>query len=108
MHFSPQVDVLSQDGGRNVNIMDILENEVLLFHFMEFLENSEGKNFSSLLEFWISANNFRVQGSNLSPNDGDSNYGDVADFLRNDAVAIYEKFVSLQATSPLGFSSGIR
>ena len=91
-----------------MNIMDILENEVLLFHFMEFLENSEGRNFSSLLEFWISANNFRVQGSNFSPHDGDANNDDVADFLRNDAVAIYEKFVSLQATSPLGFSSGIR
>ncbi len=83
--------------------MDILENEVLLFHFMEFLENSEGRNFSSLLEFWISANNLRQ-----SVAEDDSLQNDNLKFLRNDAIAIYDKFVSLQATSPLGFSSAIR
>ena len=84
-----------------MSIMDILENDVLLFHFTEFLENSECKNFSSILEFWISANNFRL--SNGTDDDVATN-----DFLRNDAVAIYDKFVSLQASSPLGFSSAIR
>jgi A-kinase anchor protein 10 len=85
--------------------MDILENEVLLFHFMEFLENSEGRNFSSLLEFWISANNFRQQGSTIQD---DNQQNDNLEFLRNDAIAIYDKFISLQASSPLGFSSSIR
>jgi A-kinase anchor protein 10 len=85
--------------------MDILENEVLLFHFMEFLENSEGRNFSSLLEFWISANNFRQQGSTIQD---DHQQNDNLEFLRNDAIAIYDKFISLQASSPLGFSSSIR
>jgi A-kinase anchor protein 10 len=88
-----------------VSIMDILENEVLLFHFMEFLENSEGRNFSSLLEFWISANNFRQQGSTIQD---DNQQNDNLEFLRNDAIAIYDKFISLQASSPLGFSSSIR
>ncbi len=88
-----------------MSIMDILENEVLLFHFMEFLENSEGRNFSSLLEFWISANNFRQQGSTIQD---DNQQNDNLEFLRNDAIAIYDKFISLQASSPLGFSSSIR
>ena len=87
--------------------MDILENEVLLFHFMEFLENSEGRNYSSLLEFWISANNLRQSG-NVGENCDDNLQNDNSQFLRNDAIAIYDKFVSLQATSPLGFSSAIR
>lgn len=100
-----QVDVLSQDGGRHVNILDILENEVLLFHFMEFLEKSEGRNFSSLLEFWISANNFRQQATAQIQSD---NSNDHSGFMQEDAVAIYEKFVSLQAPSPLGFSTAIR
>ena len=86
--------------------MDILENEVLLFHFMEFLENSEGRNFSSLLEFWISANNLRQSGK--GENGDDNLQNENSEFLRNDAIAIYDKFVSLQATSPLGFSSAIR
>ena len=87
--------------------MDILENEVLLFHFMEFLENSEGRNYSSLLEFWISANNLRQSG-NVGESCDDNLPNDNSQFLRNDAIAIYDKFVSLQATSPLGFSSAIR
>jgi A-kinase anchor protein 10 len=72
---------------------------------MEFLENSEGRNFSSLLEFWISANNFRQQGSTIQD---DNQQNDNLEFLRNDAIAIYDKFISLQASSPLGFSSSIR
>jgi hypothetical protein len=79
--------------------MDILENEVLLFHFTEFLENSEGRHFSAILEFWICANNFRQQSASSAASD---------DCLRNDAVAIYDKFISLEAASPLGFSSAIR
>ena len=87
--------------------MDILENEVLLFHFMEFLENSEGRHYSSLLEFWISANNLRQSG-NVGESCDDNLPNDNSQFFRNDAIAIYDKFVSLQATSPLGFSSAIR
>lgn len=81
--------------------MDILENDVLLFHFTEFLDNSEGRKFSCILEFWISGTNFRQ--SSMGFDDTQSR-----DVLRNDAVAIYDKFVSLQASAPLGFSSAIR
>jgi hypothetical protein len=79
--------------------MDIIENEVLLFHFMEFLDKSESRNSGALLEFWISASNIRQQCTAIDE--------DVS-FLRADVEAIYDKFISEKASSPLGFSEPIR
>lgn len=71
-----------------VNIQGILAHDVLLFNFMEFMESEHGKVERALVEFWMTANNFRSE--------------------QSDAMFIYEKFISLQAAVPLGFHNDIR
>ena len=82
-----QLEVFACDGG--VTIQGILNTDVLLFHFMEFME-SEGKSELAMVEFWMMAKHFK------------------AESRQTDAMLIYEKFISLQASSPLGFSSKLR
>lgn len=90
-----QIDVLTSG---NVVLDDILYNETALFYFMEFLEQ---ENHRSLLEFWIAATNFQQQ------------LHDQKEFFdpieaQNDAVVLYDKYFSLQAHCPLGFSDKVR
>nr|XP_023014008.1 A-kinase anchor protein 10, mitochondrial [Leptinotarsa decemlineata] len=90
-----QIDVLTSG---NVNLDDILYNETALFYFMEYLEQENQRN---LLDFWIAASNFQQQ------------LRDQKDFFdpieaQNDAVVLYDKYFSLQALSPLGFSDKVR
>ncbi|XP_040570619.1 A-kinase anchor protein 10, mitochondrial [Lepeophtheirus salmonis] len=77
------------EGGGPTTIRDILSNETLLFRFTEFLE-SEGDKDS--LSFWMIINNFHEQ----------------PEALQGDALVIYERYVSMQATNPLGFPNEIR
>jgi A-kinase anchor protein 10 len=51
LHF--QVDVLTSSP---VSMSDVLYNDTLLFHFMEFLEVEGDRD---LIEFWITASNYR-------------------------------------------------
>jgi len=88
-----QLEAFTSNGGSGITMKGILHNEVLFFHFMEFLEN-EGRSERALVEFWMNANNFK-----LSANE---------ETRSADSMLIYDKFVSLQATTPLGFNSGIR
>lgn len=88
-----QLEVFTRDGGSGVSIKGLLHNDSLLFHFMEFME-SEGKSELMLLEFWMAAVNFEKSEDNEQ--------------RRADAMLIYERYVSLQASSPLGFSASIR
>ncbi|XP_018336888.1 A-kinase anchor protein 10, mitochondrial [Agrilus planipennis] len=90
-----QIDVLTSG---NVTLEDILFNETALFYFMEFLEQENQRH---LLEFWIAASNFQQQ------------LRDQKDFLdpaevQGDAVVLYDKYFSLQAHCPLGFSDKVR
>ncbi|RZC41698.1 RGS domain containing protein [Asbolus verrucosus] len=90
-----QIDVLTSG---NVALDDLLYNETALFYFMEFLEQ---ENSRSLLEFWIAATNLQQQ------------LHDQKEFFdpieaQNDAVVLYDKYFSLQAHCPLGFSDRIR
>lgn len=90
-----QIDVLT---GGNVILEDILYNETALFYFMEFLEQENHRN---LLEFWLAATNFQQQ------------LHDQKQFVdpieaQNDAVVLYDKYFSLQAHCPLGFSDKVR
>jgi A-kinase anchor protein 10 len=94
-----QLEVFTCDGGSGVTIKGLLTNDMLLFHFMEFME-SEGKSERALLEFWMTTKNFRLQHRAQDQPD--------QDHWQSDAMLIYEKFVSLQASNPLGFSTSIR
>lgn len=90
-----QIDVLTSG---NVVLDDILYNETALFYFMEFLEQENNR---SLLEFWIAATNFQQQ------------LHDQKEFFdpieaQNDAIVLYDKYFSLQAHCPLGFSDKVR
>lgn len=90
-----QIDVLTSG---NVVLDDILYNETALFYFMEYLEQ---ENQRPLLEYWIAASNFQQQ------------LQDQKDFFdpseaQSDAVVLYDKYFSLQAHCPLGFSDKVR
>uniref|UniRef100_A0A2S2R7Q0 A-kinase anchor protein 10 n=1 Tax=Sipha flava TaxID=143950 RepID=A0A2S2R7Q0_9HEMI len=91
-----QVDVLT---GGQVTLGDILLCNGLLSYFMEFLD-SEGCR--SLVEFWLAVTNFErcvEQFKNTS-----TDY----EQAQSDAICIYEKYLSLQATCSLGFSDQVR
>lgn len=88
------VDVLSGDGLR---ITDILHNEAAIFYFLEFLEVDGQRRY---LDFWLAASNFRQQMAETG--DGD------ASEAQNDALILYEKFFSLQASCPLSMSDRVR
>lgn len=90
-----QIDVLTSG---NVDLEDILYNETALFYFMEYLEQ---ENQRSLLEFWIAASNFQQQLQDQK------NFFDPVE-AQSDAVVLYDKYFSLQAHCPLGFSDKIR
>lgn len=82
------LDILT---GGDVRLADILYSESALFYFMEFLEQERARD---LLDFWMTATNFRrhcAQGEASS-----------------DAMVLYEKYFSLQATNPLQMSNAVR
>lgn len=84
--------------GDSVRIADILGNEAALFYFIEFME-VEQENKREYFDFWISAVNFRRQFA-----------GDAYDAqqAQADALVLYEKFFSLQATHRLPLSDCVR
>lgn len=94
-HCKHQIDVLTSG---NVQLADILYNETAFFYFMEFMEL---ENKRELLDFWMSAISYK---QNLLEKKGAAN----PEEAQSDAVIIYEKYFSLQATMPLGFSDKIR
>ncbi|RLU15023.1 hypothetical protein DMN91_012910 [Ooceraea biroi] len=94
-HCKHQIDVLTSG---NVQLMDILYNETAFFYFMEFMEL---ENKRELLDFWMSAMSYK---QNLLEKKGAAD----PEEAQSDAVVIYEKYFSLQATMPLGFSDKIR
>ncbi|XP_078034749.1 A-kinase anchoring protein pkaap [Augochlora pura] len=90
-----QIDVLTSG---NVQLTDILYNETAFFYFMEFMEI---ENKRELLDFWMSAINYK---QNLLEK---KNATDPEE-AQSDALIIYDKYFSLQATKSLGFSDIIR
>ena len=87
-HAKHQVDVLT---GGQVYLADILYNDTALAHFMEFMETMGKRH---IVEFWMTANNFH-QLLNCETS-------------QDDAMVLYEKYFSMQASSPLGFSDAVR
>lgn len=97
-YWNYTVDVLTSD---RLCLAEILCSETALFYFMEFVEQDTENCKLPYLEFWLSATNFRKQfNQNEEELDGEQ--------LRTDALVIYEKWFSLQATVPLNFSNKIR
>lgn len=94
LYIKAQLDVLT-NGSLTLN--DILYNDSILFFFTEYLEQ---ESCSLLLEFLIAIMYFR---DNVT---GDQAPG--ADQAQTDAIVLYQKYFSLQATSPIGFSTEVR
>lgn len=88
-----QIDILTSGC---INLKDILYNETILFYFTEYLEQ---ESCSNLLEFLIAVMHFR---DNVLNNQSNS------ESAQSDAIVLYDKYFSLQATNPIGFSSDIR
>ena len=90
-HAKHVIDVLTGD---KLAVRDIFKYDELLFHFMEFVD-AEGDR--DLIEFWMSAGNFRNRDPESDPH------------FKSDAVAIYDRFISpMQASSPLGLGAKMR
>ena len=87
-HAKHQVDVLT---GGQVYLADILYNDTALAHFMEFMETMGKRH---IVEFWMTATNFHQLLN--------------GDTSQDDAMVLYEKYFSMQASSPLGFSDPVR
>ncbi|XP_030648645.1 A-kinase anchor protein 10, mitochondrial [Chanos chanos] len=95
-HFCKyQIEVLTSG---SVFLADILFCESALFYFSEYMEKEEAKN---ILQFWLAADNFQMQlAAKKGQYDGQE--------AQNDAMILYDKYFSLQATNPLGFGDSVR
>ncbi|XP_075710517.1 A-kinase anchor protein 10, mitochondrial isoform X3 [Rhinoderma darwinii] len=90
-----QIEVLTSG---TVYLSDILFCESALFYFSEYMEKEDAVN---ILQFWLAADNFQSQ---LAAKNGQYD-GQEA---QNDAMILYDKYFSLQATQPLGFDDFVR
>ncbi|XP_064208361.1 A-kinase anchor protein 10, mitochondrial isoform X3 [Anguilla rostrata] len=95
-HFCKyQIEVLTSG---TVFLADILFCESALFYFSEYMEKEEAVN---ILQFWLAADNFQDQlAAKKGQYDGQE--------AQNDAMILYDKYFSLQATNPLGFDDLVR
>ncbi|XP_049599502.1 A-kinase anchor protein 10, mitochondrial [Syngnathus scovelli] len=95
-HFCKyQIEVLTSG---SVFLADILFCESALFYFSEYMEKEEAMN---VLQFWLAADNFQNQlAAKRGQYDGQE--------AQNDAMILYDKYFSLQATNPLGFGDTVR
>lgn len=88
------VDILTSV---DLKIQDILSCEAALFYFMEFLEQVHNREY---LDFWLAATNLKKQFENTDVYDKQQS--------QTDALVLYEKYFSLQATSSLHVSDRTR
>ncbi|XP_035888843.1 A-kinase anchor protein 10, mitochondrial isoform X2 [Phyllostomus discolor] len=95
-HFCKyQIEVLTSG---TVYLADILFCESALFYFSEYMEKEDAVN---ILQFWLAADNFQSQlAAKKGQYDGQE--------AQNDAMILYDKYFSLQATHPLGFDDAVR
>ncbi|KAM6185977.1 LOW QUALITY PROTEIN: A-kinase anchor protein 10, mitochondrial [Rhynchocyon petersi] len=95
-HFCKyQIEVLTSG---TVYLADILFCESALFYFSEYMEKEDAVN---ILQFWLAADNFQSQlAAKKGQYDGQE--------AQNDAMILYDKYFSLQATHPLGFDDTVR
>ena len=91
-----------------VVIADILYNDTALSHFMEFMETQSRR---SLMEFWLTATNFNQSSRTDSAqvrNTVSCCNAATCFLFQSDAMVLYEKYFSMQASSPLGFDDDVR
>ncbi|XP_073172091.1 A-kinase anchor protein 10, mitochondrial isoform X1 [Lepidochelys kempii] len=95
-HFCKyQIEVLTSG---TVYLADILFCESALFYFSEYMEKEDAVN---ILQFWLAADNFQSQlAAKKGQYDGQE--------AQNDAMILYDRYFSLQATHPLGFDDFVR
>ncbi|KAH7716932.1 A-kinase anchor protein 10 [Aphelenchoides avenae] len=86
-----QVDVLQT---KQVRLGDILQTHRLLSAFIEFME---AMNKRSLLEFVLTVESFAGEMDNRDP-----------DAVQEEAMVIYDRYLSMQATDPLHFDDAVR
>lgn len=88
------LDVLASN---QIQLSDLLHNDIALFYFMEYLEERDRLDEKNFLEFWLSAMNFRKYYMNSDQKQS-----------QNDAMILYEKYFSLQSSTPLRISDSVR
>lgn len=94
-HLKYQIDLLTSGP---FFLSDFLYYDAAFFYFMEFMEQEGGSN---ILQFWIAVENFEKHlRSHESGYDGMQ--------AQCDAMVLYDKYFSLQATHPLGFDDKAR
>ncbi|CAH3021848.1 unnamed protein product [Porites evermanni] len=86
-----QIDILTSG---KVFLSDILYNQNAMFYFMEHLEQ---EGVQHMLEFWLTADNFQYH---LKAQLENNEYN--AQHALEDAMIIYDKYISMQASVPLG------
>ena len=112
-HLKFQIDLLTS---AKLTLSDILYHENALVHFMEFVEVEGGL---PLIQFWLLVENFsKLLRIPVEKNDGESTSSSQKDdndepteedvLAQNDAMIIYDKYFSLQATEALGFGDDVR
>ncbi|KAJ0180580.1 hypothetical protein K1T71_003984 [Dendrolimus kikuchii] len=94
LYIKAQIDILT---GGSLDLKDILNNETILFYFTEYVDQESCK---VLLEFLMAVTNFRdniINGKTYS-----------TDQAQADAIVLYDKYFSLQAINPIGFTTDVR
>ncbi|XP_023948554.2 A-kinase anchor protein 10, mitochondrial isoform X2 [Bicyclus anynana] len=94
LYIKSQIDILTSGC---ISLKDILYNDTILFYFTEYLEQ---ESCSNLLEFLIAIMHFRdnlIRGNTPQ-----------LEQAQGDAIVLYEKYFSLQATNPIGFPTEVR
>ena len=92
-----QIDILTTSMASGPGLVDILANDGCLFYLMEF---GEEVGVRRLIDFLIVADNFSTHIRAVD--------AFAAQEAQKDAMVIYDKFFSLQAETPLGFSDSTR
>ncbi|XP_063448892.1 A-kinase anchor protein 10, mitochondrial-like [Mytilus trossulus] len=94
-HLRYQIDLVTSG---HIYLSDFLYYDPAFFYFMEYMEQEGGSN---ILQFWIAVENFEKHlRSHESGYDGMQ--------AQADAMVLYDKYFSLQATHPLGFDDKCR
>ncbi len=90
---------------QNLSLSDFLYDEIAVVYLLEYLEK---ENVRDLLKFWMQAENFSrnliINKSSIKKSNLETMYKQ----WQNDAMVIYDNYISLQAKSCLGFDTLVR